>query len=137
MYGIIMRQTGQYADFEAQYGVPRPRYCAYRVTRQETRSHEGRLLADQHPRFGRRLSTGERGIRISDVHCGQVRFLPKLKLLQALVIAQNVQGDGALFAQIDRVEQARADLQKASTHLMLQVRNEMDTDQISRFDASR
>jgi Spy/CpxP family protein refolding chaperone len=45
--------------------------------------------------------------------------------------------EGALFAQIDRVEQARADLQKANTHLMLQVRNEMDTDQISRFDASR
>jgi Spy/CpxP family protein refolding chaperone len=45
--------------------------------------------------------------------------------------------EAALFAQIDRVAQARADLEKATTHLMLQVRKEMDTDQITRFDASR
>jgi Spy/CpxP family protein refolding chaperone len=56
--------------------------------------------------------------------------------MEALSRAQTLD-EGALFAQIDRVEQARADLQKANTHLMLQVRNEMDTDQISRFDASR
>ena len=43
----------------------------------------------------------------------------------------------ALFAQIDRVAQARADLEKATTHLMLQVRKEMDADQITRLDASR
>ena len=43
----------------------------------------------------------------------------------------------ALFAQIDRVAQARADLEKATTHLMLQVRKEMDADQITRLDAAR
>ena len=43
----------------------------------------------------------------------------------------------ALFAQIDRVAQARADLEKATTHYMLQVRKEMDADQIKRLDASR
>jgi Spy/CpxP family protein refolding chaperone len=42
-----------------------------------------------------------------------------------------------LFAQIDHVAQARADLEKATTHLMLQVRKEMDADQITRLDASR
>jgi Spy/CpxP family protein refolding chaperone len=42
--------------------------------------------------------------------------------------------EGALFAQIDRVAQARADLEKANTHLMLQVRKEMDADQIARLD---
>jgi Spy/CpxP family protein refolding chaperone len=45
--------------------------------------------------------------------------------------------EGALFAQIDRVAQARADLEKATTHVMLQVRKEMDPDQITRLDASR
>jgi Spy/CpxP family protein refolding chaperone len=43
----------------------------------------------------------------------------------------------ALFAQIDRVAQARADLEKATTHVMLQVRKEMDADQITRLDATR
>lgn len=45
--------------------------------------------------------------------------------------------ESALFAQIDRVAQARADLEKANTHLLLQVRKEMDADQISRLEASR
>jgi Spy/CpxP family protein refolding chaperone len=43
--------------------------------------------------------------------------------------------ESALFAQIDRVAQARADLEKATTHVMLQVRKEMDPDQITRLDA--
>ena len=42
--------------------------------------------------------------------------------------------EGALFAQIDRVAQARADLEKANTHLMLLVRKEMDADQTARLD---
>jgi Spy/CpxP family protein refolding chaperone len=41
--------------------------------------------------------------------------------------------EGALFAQIDRVAQARADLEKATTHLLLQIRKEMDPDQIKRL----
>ena len=45
--------------------------------------------------------------------------------------------ESALFAQIDRVAQARADLEKATTHLMLQVRKEMDADQTTRLDAFR
>jgi Spy/CpxP family protein refolding chaperone len=45
--------------------------------------------------------------------------------------------ESVLFAQIDRVALARADLEKATTHLMLQVRKEMDADQITRLDASR
>ena len=45
--------------------------------------------------------------------------------------------ESALFAQIDRVAQARADLEKATTHVMLQVRKKMDPDQITRLDASK
>ena len=45
--------------------------------------------------------------------------------------------EAALFAQIDRVSQARADLEKATTHLMLQVRKEMDADQIVRLEDYR
>jgi Spy/CpxP family protein refolding chaperone len=43
----------------------------------------------------------------------------------------------ALFAQIDRVTEALADLEKARTHLMLELRKEMDADQISRLENAR
>jgi len=43
----------------------------------------------------------------------------------------------ALFAQIDRVAQARADLEKANTHMLLQLRKEMDADQINRLEKHR
>jgi Spy/CpxP family protein refolding chaperone len=42
----------------------------------------------------------------------------------------------AIFAQIDRLTAALADLEKAKTHLMLQLRNEMDADQITRLQAT-
>jgi hypothetical protein len=42
----------------------------------------------------------------------------------------------ALFSQIDRVTQALADLEKAKTHLMVQLRNEMDADQIDRLETA-
>jgi hypothetical protein len=41
-----------------------------------------------------------------------------------------------LFAQIDRVTEALADLEKAKTHLMVQLRNEMDEDQIDRLESA-
>lgn len=40
----------------------------------------------------------------------------------------------AIFAQIDRVAQARAELEKANTHMLLQIRKEMDADQITRLE---
>lgn len=39
----------------------------------------------------------------------------------------------ALFAQIDRIEQARADLGKATLHYQLQIHNELDADQIAKL----
>jgi Spy/CpxP family protein refolding chaperone len=45
--------------------------------------------------------------------------------------------ESALYAQIDRVAQARADLEKANTHLLLQLRSQMDPDQITRLEKSR
>ena len=45
--------------------------------------------------------------------------------------------EAALFAEIDRVAQARADLEKANTHLLLKIRGEMDGDQISRLEQHR
>lgn len=41
--------------------------------------------------------------------------------------------ESALFSQIDRIEQARADLWKANTHYLFQLRNELDADQIQRL----
>jgi len=40
----------------------------------------------------------------------------------------------AILAQIDRVYQARAELDKADTHYLLQLRKEMDADQIKRLE---
>ena len=45
--------------------------------------------------------------------------------------------ENALFSQIDRVAQARADLEKANTHFLYQIRNEMDPDQIARLEQHR
>lgn len=45
--------------------------------------------------------------------------------------------EASLFAQIDRLTQARAELEKATTHLLLQIRNEMDADQIARLEQHR
>jgi Spy/CpxP family protein refolding chaperone len=45
--------------------------------------------------------------------------------------------ESALDAQIDRVAQARADLEKANTHLLYQIRGEMDPDQIARLEDHR
>ncbi len=45
--------------------------------------------------------------------------------------------ESALFAQIDRVEQARAELEKANTHLLLELRRQMDADQIQKLESRR
>jgi flagellar biosynthesis/type III secretory pathway chaperone len=45
--------------------------------------------------------------------------------------------ESALFAQIDRISQARADLEKANTHMLLQVRKEMDPGQIASLEKHR
>lgn len=44
--------------------------------------------------------------------------------------------EDALFAQIQKVTDARAELQKAYTHYLLQLRKEMDPDQIKRLEKS-
>jgi hypothetical protein len=45
--------------------------------------------------------------------------------------------EAALFSQIDRVSQARAELEKANTHMLLQIRKEMDPAQISHLQNQR
>ncbi len=45
--------------------------------------------------------------------------------------------ESTLFAQIDRIAQARAELEKANTHLLLQLRGEMDGDQLARLEQHR
>jgi Spy/CpxP family protein refolding chaperone len=42
--------------------------------------------------------------------------------------------EAALFTQIDRVAQARADLEKANTHMLLQISKELDADQLARLE---
>jgi hypothetical protein len=45
--------------------------------------------------------------------------------------------ESALFTEIDRVAQARADLEKANTHMLLQIRDEMTSDQINKLEDHR
>jgi hypothetical protein len=45
--------------------------------------------------------------------------------------------EGALFTEIDHVAQARADLEKANTRMLLQIRNEMTADQIGKLEEHR
>lgn len=45
--------------------------------------------------------------------------------------------EARVFAGIDAVAQARASLEKANAHMLLQVRQEMDADQISRMEKFR
>ena len=42
--------------------------------------------------------------------------------------------ENTLYAQIDKVSQARAELGKVYTHYMLQIRSEMNADQLTRLD---
>jgi Spy/CpxP family protein refolding chaperone len=66
--------------------------------------------------------------------------LQNLKLVESQMdeIARSPNPDEtALFTQIDRVAQARAELEKADTHMLLQLRKEMDADQIGRLEKRR
>ena len=45
--------------------------------------------------------------------------------------------EGALFAEIDRMAQARASLEKVNAHYLLLIRKEMDPDQIARLESHR
>jgi Spy/CpxP family protein refolding chaperone len=53
--------------------------------------------------------------------------------MDALTHAKSID-ESALFAQIDRVAQARADLEKASTHYLYQLREELDGNQLAKLD---
>lgn len=56
--------------------------------------------------------------------------------MEALTHAKTLD-EGALFAQIDRVEQARADLGKATTHYLVQLRSELAPEQIAKLDSQQ
>jgi Spy/CpxP family protein refolding chaperone len=46
----------------------------------------------------------------------------------------DLQDEGKVFAAIDRVSQARAELEKANIHLLLQIRQQLDPDQVTQLD---
>lgn len=45
--------------------------------------------------------------------------------------------ESAIFAQIDRVTQARGELEKANAHMLLQIRKEMSPEQTAKLDEHR
>jgi Spy/CpxP family protein refolding chaperone len=52
----------------------------------------------------------------------------------AALPAGDLQDEAKVFAQIDRVSQARTELEKATAHYLLQIRQQMDADQLSTLD---
>lgn len=89
------------------------------------------LRPDQQRRMDAAFESNRAGLlrRFEDLQGEQNR-------MEALVRARNLD-ESALFSQIDRIAQARAELEKANTHLLLQIRGEMDTDQITRLEQHR
>jgi Spy/CpxP family protein refolding chaperone len=58
------------------------------------------------------------------------------KAQMAVISKSPAPEESALFTQIDRVYQAQAELDKEYTHMLLQIRKEMDADQIKRLEKS-
>ena len=48
--------------------------------------------------------------------------------------ASDLQDESKVFAGIDRVAQARADLEKENAHILMQIRKELDGEQLVRLD---
>jgi Spy/CpxP family protein refolding chaperone len=48
--------------------------------------------------------------------------------------AGDLQDETKVFAAIDRVAQARSELEKANVHLLLQIRQQLDPDQVAQLD---
>ncbi len=65
-----------------------------------------------------------------------VTVLQEENRMEALVHSKSPE-EPALNSQIDRVWQARAELEKAKTHYLLQIRQEMDNDQLARLEEHR
>lgn len=100
----------------------------------------GRWWDDKH--FAKQLKLSEDQQRHMDVIFEQNRptLLKRYEALEqeeqhmeALTHAKTLD-ETALFAQIDRIEQARADLGKATMHYQVQLRNELDQDQIAKLE---
>jgi hypothetical protein len=49
--------------------------------------------------------------------------------------AKDLQDQGKVFAQIDRVAGARAELEKENAYILMQIRQQLDADQVSKLDA--
>jgi Spy/CpxP family protein refolding chaperone len=49
--------------------------------------------------------------------------------------AKDLQDQGKVFAQIDRVAGARAELEKENAYILMQIRQQLDPDQVNKLDA--
>jgi Spy/CpxP family protein refolding chaperone len=65
---------------------------------------------------------------------GAYETFQREELRLAAMPAADLQDESKVFAGIDRVEQARATLEKESAHIILQIRHELDADQLARLD---
>lgn len=100
----------------------------------------GRWWDDKH--FAKQLKLSEDQQRHMDVIFEQNRPLLLKRLenlgieeqhMEALTHAKTLD-EQALFAQVDRIEQARADLGKATLHYQVQLHNELGPDQLAKLE---
>jgi Spy/CpxP family protein refolding chaperone len=90
--------------------------------------HSLNLRADQQKRMDGIFDANRQGL--AQLYANLQREQGKLNSMSSADVAD----ESKLFAAIDRVTQARAELQKASTHVMLQIRRELDATQLAALD---
>ena len=69
-------------------------------------------------------------LRLIDLSAG----LQKEEAIMEPLLAADRPDEAKILVQIDKIAQARAELEKATTHYLLQLRKEMDADQIKRLE---
>jgi len=67
-----------------------------------------------------------------------INLLGNLQREESKLVAmspQELQDEGKVFAAIDRVELARAELEKENAHILMQIRQQLDPGQLSKLDS--
>lgn len=91
-------------------------------------AHNLNLRSEQQKRMDNIFDTNRQGL--TQLYSNLQREQGKLNSMSSTELADETK----LFAAIDRVTQARAELQKANTHVMLQIRKELDASQLATLD---
>ena len=87
-----------------------------------------KLSSDQQKRMDNIFETNQAALG------SLLQNLQREELRLGAMTPDDLRDESKVDAQIDRVYQARADLQKATAHVFIQVRKELDADQLAKLD---